>query len=320
MDLIELYGSRVFNDAAMRKYLAPAVYESLRRTQREGLPLDFDIAQAVAEGMAKWAVEQGATHYTHWFQPLTNITAGKHDAFLEPLGDGAALVFSGKALIRGEPDASSFPSGGLRATFEARGYTAWDVTSPAYLMENSSGIVLCIPTAFLSWTGVALDRKTPLLRSNQALNKQASRILKLFGKKTSLPIISYSGLEQEFFLIDRNFVFGRPDLLTAGRTLFGAKPAKGQEFEDQYYGVMPRRVMSCITEAERELYKLGVPVRTHHNEVAPSQYEIAPVFETANLAIDHNQLMMGKRVLRLWIRPQAMLPARWPVRWHLQSR
>ena len=289
----EIYGSNVFSDKVMKERLPRIVYKSLRKTIEQGVQLDPSLADIVASTMKDWAIEKGATHFTHVFYPLTGHSAEKHDGFLSPDGNGGVITeFSGKMLSQGEADGSSFPSGGLRSTFEARGYTAWDVTSPAYLMENSSGIVLCIPTAFLSWTGVALDRKTPLLRSNQALNKQASRILKLFGKKTSLPIISYSGLEQEFFLIDRNFVFGRPDLLTAGRTLFGAKPAKGQEFEDQYYGVMPRRVMSCITEAERELYKLGVPVRTHHNEVAPSQYEIAPVFETANLAIDHNQLMM----------------------------
>ena len=289
----EIYGSNVFSDKVMKERLPRIVYKSLRKTIEQGVQLDPSLADIVASTMKDWAIEKGATHFTHVFYPLTGHSAEKHDGFLSPDGNGGVITeFSGKMLSQGEADGSSFPSGGLRSTFEARGYTAWDVTSPAYLMENSSGIVLCIPTAFLSWTGVALDRKTPLLRSNQALNKQASRILKLFGKKTSLPIISYSGLEQEFFLIDRNFVFGRPDLLTAGRTLFGAKPAKWQEFEDQYYGVMPRRVMSCITEAERELYKLGVPVRTHHNEVAPSQYEIAPVFETANLAIDHNQLMM----------------------------
>ena len=289
----EIYGSNVFSDKVMKERLPRIVYKSLRKTIEQGVQLDPSLADIVASTMKDWAIEKGATHFTHVFYPLTGHSAEKHDGFLSPDGNGGVITeFSGKMLSQGEADGSSFPSGGLRSTFEARGYTAWDVTSPAYLMENSSGIVLCIPTAFLSWTGVALDRKTQLLRSNQALNKQASRILKLFGKKTSLPIISYSGLEQEFFLIDRNFVFGRPDLLTAGRTLFGAKPAKGQEFEDQYYGVMPRRVMSCITETERELYKLGVPVRTHHNEVAPSQYEIAPVFETANLAIDHNQLMM----------------------------
>lgn len=289
----EIFGSNVFSDKVMKERLPRIVYKSLKKTIEQGVQLDPSLADIVASTMKDWAIEKGATHFTHVFYPLTGLSAEKHDSFLSPDENGGVITeFSGKMLSQGESDASSFPSGGLRSTFEARGYTAWDITSPAYLMENVSGIVLCIPTAFLSWTGVALDRKTPLLRSNQALNKQAARILRLFGKKTKLPVISYAGLEQEFFLIDRNFVFGRSDLLIAGRTLFGAKPAKGQEFEDQYYGVMPRRVLSCMTEAERELYKLGVPVRTRHNEVAPSQYEIAPVFEAGNLAIDHNQLMM----------------------------
>lgn len=289
----EIYGCNVFSDKVMKERLPRQVYKSLRKTIEQGVTLDPSLADIVASTMKDWAIEKGATHFTHVFYPLTGLSAEKHDSFLVPDGlEGAITEFSGKMLSQGEADGSSFPSGGLRSTFEARGYTAWDVTSPAYLMENISGVVLCIPTAFLSWTGVALDRKTPLLRSNQSLNKQAQRILKLFGVQTTLPIISYAGLEQEFFLIDRNFVFGRADLLIAGRTLFGAKPAKGQEFEDQYYGVMPRRVLSCMTEAERELYKLGVPVRTRHNEAAPSQYEIAPVFEAGNLAVDHNQLMM----------------------------
>lgn len=289
----EIFGSNVFSDKVMKERLPRIVYKSLKKTIEQGVQLDPSLADIVASTMKDWAIEKGATHFTHVFYPLTGLSAEKHDSFLSPDDNGGVITeFSGKMLSQGESDASSFPSGGLRSTFEARGYTAWDITSPAYLMEHVSGIVLCIPTAFLSWTGVALDRKTPLLRSNQALNKQAARILRLFGKKTTLPVISYAGLEQEFFLIDRNFVFGRSDLLIAGRTLFGAKPAKGQEFEDQYYGVMPRRVLSCMTEAERELYKLGVPVRTRHNEVAPSQYEIAPVFEAGNLAIDHNQLMM----------------------------
>lgn len=289
----EIYGCNVFSDKVMKERLPRVVYRSLRETIERGRHLDPSLADIVASAMKDWAIEKGATHFTHVFYPLTGLSAEKHDSFLSPDGSGGVITeFSGKMLSQGESDASSFPSGGLRSTFEARGYTAWDVTSPAYLMEYTSGIVLCIPTAFLSWTGVALDRKTPLLRSNQALNRQASRILRLFDKKTDLPIVSFAGLEQEFFLIDRNFVFGRPDLLIAGRTLFGAKPAKGQEFEDQYYGVMPRRVLSCLSETELELYKLGIPVRTRHNEVAPSQYEIAPVFEAGNLAIDHNQLMM----------------------------
>ncbi|MEG2004609.1 MAG: glutamine synthetase III [Bilophila sp.] len=289
----EIYGCNVFSDKVMKERLPRIVYKSLKKTIEQGVQLDPSLADIVASTMKDWAIEKGATHFTHVFYPLTGLSAEKHDSFLSPDDNGGVITeFSGKMLSQGESDASSFPSGGLRSTFEARGYTAWDITSPAYLMENVSGIVLCIPTAFLSWTGVALDRKTPLLRSNQALNKQAARILRLFGKEPKLPVVSYAGLEQEFFLIDRNFVFGRSDLLIAGRTLFGAKPAKGQEFEDQYYGVMPRRVLSCMTEAERELYKLGVPVRTRHNEAAPSQYEIAPVYEAGNLAIDHNQLMM----------------------------
>lgn len=289
----EFFGQNVFNDQVMRGRLPKVAYESLRKTIEQGVQLDASLADLVAVAMKNWAIEHGATHFTHVFYPLTGHSAEKHDSFLSPDGQGGVITeFSGKLLSQGEPDASSFPSGGLRNTFEARGYTAWDVTSPAYLMESPSGKVLCIPTVFLSWTGVALDRKTPLLRSNQALNKQASRILKIFGVQTSLPVISYAGLEQEFFLIDRNFMFSRPDLLIAGRTLFGAKPPKGQEFDDQYFGVMPRRVLSCLMEVERELYKLGIPMKTHHNEAAPSQYELAPVYEPSNLALDHNQLTM----------------------------
>ena len=288
MDLIELYGSRVFNDAAMRKYLAPAVYESLRRTQREGLPLDFDIAQAVAEGMAKWAVEQGATHYTHWFQPLTNITAGKHDAFLEPLGDGAALVFSGKALIRGEPDASSFPSGGLRATFEARGYTAWDPTSPAFVRDGT----LYIPTAFCSYGGEALDQKTPLLRSMEAVSAAAVRLLHALGEPGVTCVTPTVGSEQEYFLIDRALYEKRLDLKICGRTLLGARTPKGQELEDHYFGSIRPKVKAFLEELDEELWKLGICAKTEHNEVAPAQHEMAPLFTTANLAIDANQLAM----------------------------
>lgn len=289
----ELFGCNVFSDKVMKERLPRGVYKSLRKTIEQGVHLDPSLADIVASAMKDWAIEKGATHFTHVFYPLTGQSAEKHDSFLSPDGTGGVLTeFSGKMLSQGEPDASSFPSGGLRSTFEARGYTAWDVTSPAYIMESPNAISLCIPTAFLSWTGVALDRKTPLLRSNQVINKQALRILKLFGVETALPVISYAGLEQEFFLIDRNFVFGRPDLLIAGRTLFGARPAKGQEFGDQYFGVMPRRVLSCLMEVERELTKLGVPIKTRHNEAAPSQYELAPVYEAGNLAIDHNQLTM----------------------------
>jgi glutamine synthetase len=289
----EVFGCNVFSDKVMRERLPKDVYKSLKKTMELGQKLDPSIADAVANAMKDWAIERGATHFTHVFYPLTGLTAEKHDAFLVPDGKGGAVAeFSGKMLIQGEPDASSFPSGGLRTTFEARGYTAWDVTSPAYILENPNGTFLCIPTAFVSWTGEALDKKTPLLRSNQALNKQATRILKLFGTDTKLPVVSYAGPEQEYFLIDRNFVFARPDLLIAGRTLFGAKSAKGQEFEDQYFGVIPRRVLSFMMEVERELYKLGVPVKTRHNEVAPSQFEIAPIYEAGNLATDHNQMVM----------------------------
>ncbi len=289
----ELYGCNVFSDKVMKERLPRAVYTSLRKTIEQGVQLDPSLADIVASAMKDWAIEKGATHFTHVFYPLTGLSAEKHDSFLSPDGHGGVITeFSGKMLSQSESDASSFPSGGLRNTFEARGYTAWDVTSPAYLMQDTNGTFLCIPTAFVSWTGVALDRKTPLLRSNQALSKHARRVLKLFGVRTDLPVISYAGLEQEFFLIDRNFVFGRPDLLIAERTLFGAAPSKGQQFDDQYFGVMPRRVLSCLMEVERELYRLGVPVKTRHNEVAPSQYELAPLYEPGNLAVDHNQITM----------------------------
>lgn len=289
----EIFGSNVFSEKVMKDRLPKAVYKSLKKTIEMGSKLDASIADVVANTMKDWAIEKGATHFTHVFFPLTGMTAEKHDAFLVPDGKGGALAeFSGKLLIQGEPDASSFPSGGLRSTFEARGYTAWDVTSPAYILENPNGTFLCIPTAFVSWSGEALDKKTPLLRSNQALSKQAKRVLDLFGVETKLPVVSYAGPEQEYFLIDRNFVFSRPDLLIAGRSLFGAKPPKGQEFEDQYFGVVPRRVLSFMMEVERELFKLGVPVKTRHNEVAPSQFEIAPIYEVGNLATDHNQMVM----------------------------
>ena len=289
----DVFGSNVFSDKVMKERLPKHIYKSLKNTIAFGTKLDASIADVVANAMKDWAIEKGATHFTHVFYPLTGLTAEKHDAFLVPDGDGGAIAeFSGKLLIQGEPDASSFPSGGLRATFEARGYTAWDVTSPAYILENPNGTFLCIPTAFVSWTGEALDKKTPLLRSLQALNKQAKRVLKLFGVDTKLPVTAFAGPEQEYFLVDRNFVFARPDLLIAGRSLFGAPSAKGQEFEDQYFGVIPRRVLSFMMEVERELFKLGVPVKTRHNEVAPSQFEIAPIFEQGNLACDHNQLVM----------------------------
>jgi len=297
----ELYGINVFSDKVMRDMLPKSVYKSLKATIDKGEKMDPSIADTVAAAMKEWALSKGATHYTHVFYPLTGLTAEKHDGFLTPDGDGGAIAeFGGQQLIQGEPDASSFPSGGLRATFEARGYTAWDVTNPAYILENPNGTFLCIPTAFVSWTGEALDKKTPLLRANQALDKQARRVLALFGKDNGERVCSFAGPEQEYFLVDRNFYFARQDLLLAGRTLFGSKPAKGQELDDHYFGTIPRRVLAFMLEAERELYKLGVPVRTRHNEVAPGQYEIAPLYEQSNLATDHNQMVMTtlKRVAK----------------------
>ncbi len=289
----ELFGANVFSLAVMKDRLPKAAFKSLKKTIDSGDKLDVSVADAVAAAMKDWAISKGATHYAHVFYPLTGLTAEKHDSFLEPDGQGGALAeFSGKQLIQGEPDASSFPSGGIRNTFEARGYTAWDVTSPAYILENPNGTTLCIPTAFVSWTGEALDKKTPLLRSMQVLDVQAQRILKLFGATDIAKVTATAGPEQEYFLIDRNFFFARPDLINAGRTLFGAKPPRGQELEDHYFGAIPERVLACMLETERELYKLGVPVKTRHNEVAPAQYEIAPVYENANIAADHQQLTM----------------------------
>src|SRR4051812_10307834 len=288
----EAFGSLVFNDEVQQTRLPKPIYHALRRTMTHGEPLDISVADAVASAMKEWAVEHGATHYTHWFQPLTGITAEKHDSFLSPTSDGkAVLEFSGKELVKGEPDASSFPSGGMRSTFEARGYTAWDPTSPPWLHVDGNSVTLVIPTAFVSWTGEALDKKTPLLRSMEALSKQAVRVLKLFGS-TAERVFTTCGPEQEYFLVDRNFYFARPDLINAGRTLFGAKPPKGQEMEDQYFGSIPERVLACMAETEAELFKIGVPVKTRHNEVAPSQYEIAPVFENANVAADHQLMTM----------------------------
>jgi glutamine synthetase len=288
----DAFGSLVFNDAVQQTRLPKPVYHALRRTMSGGAALDISVADAVASAMKEWAVEHGASHYTHWFQPLTGITAEKHDSFLSPTGDGKAVAeFSGKELIKGEPDASSFPSGGMRSTFEARGYTAWDPTSPPWLLKSGNSTTLVIPTAFVSWTGEALDKKTPLLRSMEALSKQAVRILKLFGS-TAERVVTTCGPEQEYFLIDRYFYLSRPDLINAGRTLFGARPPKGQELEDQYFGSIPDRVMAFMSEAESELYKVGVPVKTRHNEVAPSQYEIAPIFENANVATDHQMMVM----------------------------
>ena len=288
----ELFGSLVFSDEVQRARLPKQVYKALRRTVTKGEPLEHSAADAVASAVKDWALEHGATHYTHWFQPLTGITAEKHDSFLSPTPEGGAIAeFSGKELIQGEPDASSFPSGGMRSTFEARGYTAWDPTSPPWLLSNPNGMTLVIPTAFVSWTGEALDKKTPLLRSMEALSSQAVRILKLFGSRAER-VVTTCGPEQEYFLIDSHFYFARPDLINAGRTLFGAKPPKGQELEDQYFGAIPDRVLACMMETEAELFKVGVPVKTRHNEVAPSQYEIAPIFENANVATDHQMMVM----------------------------
>jgi glutamine synthetase len=296
-----LFGQNVFNEKVMQARLPKAVYKSLKKTIDTGAVLDPSTADIVATTIKDWALEHGATHYAHIFQPLTGLTAEKHDSFLEPDGKGGAIAeFNGKQLIQGEPDASSFPSGGIRSTFEARGYTAWDVTSPCYLIENANGVTLAIPTAFVSWTGEVLDLKTPILRSMKALDVQARRILKLFGHENIAMITATAGPEQEYFLIDRNFYLSRPDLISSGRTLFGARPPKGQEFEDQYFGVIPDRVLAFMHDSESEMYKLGIPVKTRHNEVAPSQYEIAPIYENANVAADHQQLIMTtlKRVAR----------------------
>jgi glutamine synthetase len=288
----DAFGSLVFNDKTQQERLPKPAYRALRATITRGEALDLSTADAVASALKDWAVEHGATHYTHWFQPLTGITAEKHDSFLAPTSEGTAIAeFRGKELIKGEPDASSFPSGGMRSTFEARGYTAWDPTSPPFLHVNGNNVTLVIPTAFVSWTGEALDKKTPLLRSMDAVSKQAVRVLKLFGS-TAERVFSTCGPEQEYFLIDRNFYFARPDLINAGRTLFGAAPPKGQEMEDQYFGSIPERVLACMAETEMELFKIGVPVKTRHNEVAPSQYEIAPIFENANVAADHQLMIM----------------------------
>ncbi len=289
----EVFGANVFNKVVMQKRLPKLVYKSVMATIEQGKPLDPMVADAVASAMKDWALEKGATHYAHVFYPLTGLTAEKHDSFLEPVGDGSALAeFAGKTLIQGEPDASSFPNGGLRNTFEARGYTGWDVTSPAYVLENPNGNTLCIPTVFVSMTGEALDHKTPLLRSEQAMGFHAERILKLFGHTDPEHIVSFCGPEQEYFLIDRHFFLARPDLLNAGRTLFGAKPPKGQEFDDHYFGAIPERVLGFMMDTERELFKLGIPAKTRHNEVAPGQFEIAPMFERGNIAADHQQLLM----------------------------
>jgi glutamine synthetase len=284
-----LFGCNVFGLAAMKAKLPKDIFRSLKRTVEKGEPLNPSVADGVASAMREWAMAKGATHYAHLFYPLTGAMAEKHDSFLSPDGEGGAISeFSGKLLIQGEPDASSFPNGGIRQTSEARGYTAWDVTSPAFVIEST----LYIPTAFVSWTGEALDKKTPLLRSQQALNRQATRILKLFGHENVANVVGFAGPEQEYFLVDRRFFMARPDLVNSGRTLFGAKPPRGQEFEDLYFGAIPERVIAYMIDLERELIKLGIPAKTRHNEVAPAQFEIAPVFESANLAADHQQMAM----------------------------
>ena len=289
----QIFGSSVFTKAEMQARLPKAVYKSIVATIDKGAKLDPAVADSVAAAMKDWALEKGATHYAHVFYPMTGLTAEKHDSFLEPVSDGQTLAeFAGKTLIQGEPDASSFPSGGLRSTFEARGYTGWDVTSPAYILENPNGNTLCIPTVFVSMTGEALDFKTPLLRSQQAMGVHAERVLKLFGHKDLNHVVSFCGPEQEYFLVDRHFFLARPDLINAGRTLFGTKPPKGQEFDDHYFGAVPERVLGFMMDTERELFKLGIPAKTRHNEVAPGQFELAPMFERANIASDHQQLTM----------------------------
>ncbi len=289
----EVFGTNVFSPALQRQRLPKHVYRALQSTLARGEALDTSLADAVAQAMKEWAMEKGATHYTHWFQPLTGSTAEKHDSFYGPTGEGTALAeFSGKELIQGEPDASSFPTGGIRATFEARGYTAWDPTSPAFILENPNGALLCIPTAFTSWTGEALDHKIPLLRSMDALSGAAVGALDLLGTHDARRVFTTTGCEQEYFLIDEQYYFERPDLVTTGRTLFGAKPPKGHELDDHYFGSIPERVLAYMLEVERELAKLGVPIKTRHNEVAPNQFEVAPIFENSNVGSDHQMITM----------------------------
>ncbi len=289
----QVFGVNVFSPALQRHRLPKHVYKALQRTLARGEALDTSLADAVAQAMKEWAMEKGATHYTHWFQPLTGSTAEKHDSFYGPVGDGTAIAeFSGKELIQGEPDASSFPTGGIRATFEARGYTAWDPTSPAFVLENPNGALLCIPTAFTSWTGEALDNKIPLLRSMDALSGAAIRALDLLGVEEASRVFTTTGCEQEYFLIDEQYFFERPDLVTTGRTLFGAKPPKGHELDDHYFGSIPERVLAYMLEVELELAKLGIPIKTRHNEVAPNQFEVAPIFENSNVGSDHQMVTM----------------------------
>jgi len=288
-----VFGDDVFGPSAQRRHLPKDVYRQLQRTIEVGDPLDPALATPIAQAMQEWALKKGATHYTHWFQPLTGSTAEKHDSFFNPAGDGTSIAeFSGKELIQGEPDASSFPTGGIRATFEARGYTAWDPSSPAFIMRNPNGAVLCIPTAFASWTGEALDHKIPLLRSIDALQRAAIRALRLFGDTEAQYVFTTIGPEQEYFLIDEQYFYQRPDLLNTGRTLFGAKPSRGHELDDHYFGSIPERVLAYMLDVEDTLLRLGVPVKTRHNEVAPNQYELAPMFEGSNVGSDHQQLTM----------------------------
>lgn len=291
--IMDIFGEYVFDDAVMKERLPKDVYKKLSETINKQSPLDPNVAEIVASTMKNWAIEHGATHFTHWFHPLTGGTAEKHDAFIIPEGNGQVILqFSGKELTQGEPDASSFPSGGIRETFEARGYTVWDPTSPAFIRKSSMGATLCIPTAFCSYTGEALDKKTPLLRSNEAISKSAVRMLKILGNNKVDQINTSAGLEQEYFLIDMEFFNQRPDLVATGRTLFGAEAYKGQSLDDHYFGTIKKRVLNFMQDSEQALYRLGIPVKTRHNEVAPAQYEIAPVYENANLATDHNMLIM----------------------------
>lgn len=294
INVVEIFGENVFNDAVMQERLPKKVYKDLKKTIEEGKDLDPVTAEVVAHAMKEWAIEKGATHYSHWFQPLTGVTAEKHDSFISaPDKNGRIIMeFSGKELIKGEPDASSFPSGGLRATFEARGYTAWDCTSPAFVRQDAIGATLCIPTAFCSYTGEALDKKTPLLRSMEAINEQALRLVKLFGNTGAGKVVASVGPEQEYFLVDRDKYLQRKDLIYTGRTLFGAMPPKGQELEDHYFGSIRERIASYMKEVNEELWKLGVSAKTQHNEVAPAQHELAPIYAQANIAVDHNQLVM----------------------------
>ncbi len=289
----KIYGSLVFNDAAQKQYLSKDVYKKLRATTQRGEPIDSSIANQVAQALQEWALEHGASHYTHWFVPMTGLTAEKHDTFLEPNGDGGASVeFSGKTLIKGEPDASSFPSGGTRTTFEARGYTVWDPSSPPYIQEEVNGATLTIPTAFVSYTGEALDLKTPLLRSSETLSKQAIRLLRLFENDTANHVFTTLGPEQEYFLIDRQYYELRPDFIATGRTLFGAPPYRGQELEDHYFGAIRERILAFMMDLDRDLWRLGIPSKTRHNEVAPAQFEIAPIFENTSIGADHNMIVM----------------------------